>query len=80
MILLKNLKIIIKDKKVKLDNIFNLLIYFREYYKQQKINLKKLITDFKKYYNQISFDMFTIENDYDDLLIQFDDLDYKDQR
>ena len=40
-----------KDKKVKLDNIFNLLTNFNEYYKQQKINKKKIFTDFKDYYN-----------------------------
>ena len=31
-----------KDKKVKLDNIFNLLINFNEYYKQQKVNKKNI--------------------------------------
>ena len=27
--------------------MFNLLIDFREYYKQQKVNIEKLITDYK---------------------------------
>ena len=66
-----------KDKKVKLDNIFNLLIYFNEFYKQQKVNKKKIFTDFKDYYNNKKFKIFIDENDYDELLIQFDELDYK---
>ena len=66
-----------KEKTVKLDNIFNPHIDFREYFKQQKINTKKLILDFEKYYNKKKLQMFIDENDYDDLLIQFDELDYK---
>ena len=66
-----------KDKKVKIDNIFNLLIDFNEYYKKQKVNKKKIFTDFKDYYNQKKLEMFIDENDYDELLIQFDELDYK---
>ena len=41
-----------KDKKIKLDNIFNLLTNFNEYYKQQKVNKKKIFTNFKNYYNK----------------------------
>ena len=66
-----------KDKKVKLDNIFNLLTNFNEYYKQQKVNKKKIFTDFKDYYNNKKLQKFIDENDYDELLIQFDELDYK---
>ena len=65
------------DKKVKLDNIFNLLINFNEYYKKQKVNKKKIFSDFKDYYNQKKLQKFIDENDYDELLIQFDELDYK---
>ena len=43
----------------------------------KKINTKKLILDFEKYYNTKKLQMFIDENDYDDLLIQFDELDYK---
>ena len=35
--------IILKIKKVKLDNIFNLLMDFNEYCKQQKVNEKKYL-------------------------------------
>ena len=66
-----------KDKKIKLDNILNLLIDFNEFYKHQKVNKRKLFTDFKDYYNQKKLEMFIDENDYDDLLIQFDELNYK---
>ena len=66
-----------KDKKIKLDNIFNLLIDFNEFYKQQKVNKKKIFTDFKDYYNNKKLQKFIDENDYDDLLIKFDNLDYK---
>ena len=45
------------------------------------INIKKLIkrkifTDFKDYYNNKKLQKFIDENDYDELLIQFDELDY----
>ena len=65
-----------KQKKVKFDNIFNLLIDFRKYYNQKKINIRKLITDFKDYYNK-KLEILIDENDYDELLIKFDELDYK---
>ena len=41
-----------KQNKVKFDNIFKLLIDFREYYNQKKVNIRKIITDFRDYYNQ----------------------------
>ena len=66
-----------KNKKIKLDNISNLLIDFNEFYKNQKVNKKKLFINFKDYYNQKKLKMFIDENDYDDLLIKFDELDYK---
>ena len=66
-----------KNKKVKLDNILNLLIDFNEYYKHQKINKRKIFTNFKNYYNQKKLQMFIDENDYDELIIKFDELDYK---
>ena len=66
-----------KNKKIKLDNISNLLIDFNEFYKHQKVNKKKLFINFKDYYNQKKLKMFIDENDYDELLIQFDELDYK---
>ena len=65
------------DKKVKIDNIFNLFINFNEYYKKQKVNKKKIFTDFKDYYNNKKLQKFIDENDYEELLIQFDELDYK---
>ena len=66
-----------KNKKIKLDNISNLLIDFNEFYKHQKVNKKKLFINFKDYYNQKKLKMFIDENDYDELLIKFDELDYK---
>ena len=66
-----------KNKKIKLDNILNLLIDFNEFYKNQKVNKRKLFINFKDYYNQKKLKMFIDENDYDDLLIKFDELDYK---
>ena len=39
--------------------------------------IKKIFTDFKNYYNQKKLEMFIDENDFDELLIQFDELDYK---
>ena len=41
-----------KNKKIKLDNISNLLIDFNEFYKNQKVNKRKLFINFKDYYNQ----------------------------
>ena len=66
-----------KQKKVKLDDIFNLLIDFREYYNQKKFHIAEIIIDFRDYYNQKKLQMLIDENEYDNLLIQFDELDYK---
>ena len=66
-----------KQKKIKFDNIFKLLIDFREYYNQKEINMNKIIKDFRDYYNKKKLEMLIDENDYDELLIQFHELDYK---
>ena len=39
--------------------------------------MAEIITDFRDYYNQKKLEILIDENDYDDLLIQFDELDYK---
>ena len=44
-----------EDKKIKSDNIFNILINFNEYYKKQKFNKRKLYINFKKYYNKKNY-------------------------
>ena len=75
--MIKKFKDYYQNKKVKSDNISKLLTDFRGYYREQKFNLKKLNTDFKNYYNKKKVDVFIEENDYDELLIQFDKLDYK---
>ena len=75
--MIKKFKDYYQNKKVKSDNISKLLTDFRGYYREQKFNLKKLNTDFKNYYNKKKLEMFIDENDYDELLIQFDKLDYK---
>ena len=36
-----------------------------------------ILKDFKKYYNDKKLQKFINENDYDELLIQFNELDYK---
>ena len=66
-----------KDRKIKLDNILNLLIDFNEFYKHQKVNKRKIFINFKDYYNQKKLENLIDENDYDKLLIQFNELDYK---
>ena len=64
-----------KDKKIKSNDISNSIKNFNKYFNEQKfkINLK----DFKKYFYKKKLKMFIDENDYDELLIQFDELDYK---
>ena len=67
-----------KDKKsLKLDNISNLLVDFNRYFNKQIVNKKIKSSNFKDYYNKKKLDMFIEENDYDELLIQFNELDYK---
>ena len=64
-----------KDKKIKSNDISKNIKNFNKYFNEQKfkINLK----DFKKYSYKKKLKMFIDENDYDDLLIKFDELDYK---
>ena len=64
-----------KDKKIKSNDISNNIKNFNKYFNEQKfkINLK----DFKKYFYKKKLKMFINENDYDNLLIKFDELDYK---
>ena len=65
-----------KDKKsLKLDNISNLLVDFNRYFNEQNKKIK--LSKFKDYYNNKKLQKFINENDYDELLIQFDKLDYK---
>ena len=65
-----------KDKKsLKLDNISNLLVDFNRYFNKQNKKIKS--SKFKDYYNKKKLDKFIEENDYDELLIQFNELDYK---
>ena len=65
-----------KDKKsLKLDNISNLLVDFSRYFNKQNKKIKS--SNFKDYYNNKKLQKFIDENDYDELLIQFDKLDYK---
>ena len=73
---IKEFKDYYKHKKVKFDNIFELLIDFREYYNQKKINIKKLL-QILEIITLKKLEMLTDENYYDELLIQFDELDYK---
>ena len=75
--IIKEFKDCYKQKKDKLDDISNLLIDFRDYYNQKKINIEEIILDFRDYYNQKKLQMLIDENEYDELLIQFDELDYK---
>ena len=65
-----------KDKKsLKLDNISNLLVDFNRYFNKQNKKIKS--SNFKDYYNNKKLQKFIDENDYDELLIQFNELDYK---
>ena len=65
-----------KDKKsLKLDNISNLLVDFNKYFNKQNKKIKS--SNFKNYYNNKKLQKFIKENDYDELLIQFNELDYK---
>ena len=65
-----------KDKKsLKLDNISNLLVDFNKYLNKQNKKIKS--SNFKDYFNNKKLQKFINENDYDELLIQFNELDYK---
>ena len=65
-----------KNKKsLKLDNISNLLVDFNRYFNEQNKKIK--LSNFKDYFNKKKLQKFIDENDYDELLIQFNELDYK---
>ena len=64
-----------KDKKIKSNDISNNIKNFNKYFNEQKLKIN--LKDFKKYFYKKKLDMFIEENDYDDLLIKFDELDHK---
>ena len=64
-----------KDKKIKSNDISNNIKNFNKYFNEQKLKIN--LKDFKKYFYKKKLDMFIEENDYDDLIIQFDELDHK---
>ena len=63
------------DKKIKSNDISNNIKNFNKYFNEQKLKIN--LKDFKKYFYKKKLKMFIEENDYDDLIIQFDELDYK---
>ena len=64
-----------KDNKIKSNDISNNIKNFNKYFNEQKLKIN--LKDFKKYFYNKKLKMFIEENDYDDLLIKFDELDYK---
>ena len=64
-----------KDKKIKSNDISNNIRNFNKFFNEQKLKIN--LKDFKKYFYKKILKMFIDENDYDDLLIKFDELDYK---
>ena len=64
-----------KNKKIKSNDISNNIKNFNKYFNEQKLKIN--LKDFKKYFYKKKLDIFIEENDYDDLIIQFDELDYK---
>ena len=64
-----------KDKKIKSNDISNNIKNFNKYFNEQKLKIN--LKDFKKYFYKKKLQKFIEENDYDDLIIQFDELDYK---
>ena len=64
-----------KDKKIKSNDISNNIKNFNKYFNEQKLKIN--LKDFKKYFYKKKLDIFIEENDYDDLIIQFDELDHK---
>ena len=64
-----------KDKKIKSNDISKNIKNFNKYFNEQKLKIN--LKDFKKYFYKKKLKMFIDENDYDDLLIKFDELDYK---
>ena len=64
-----------KDKKIKSNDISNNIKNFNKYFNEQKLKIN--LKDFKKYFYKKKLQKFIDENDYDDLIIQFDELDHK---
>ena len=64
-----------KDKKIKSNDISKNIKNFNKYFNEQKLKIN--LKDFKKYFYKKKLKMFIDENDFDDLLIKFDELDYK---
>ena len=64
-----------KDKKIKSNDISNNIRNFNKYFNEQKLKIN--LKDFKKYFYNKKLKMFIDENDYDNLIIQFDELDHK---
>ena len=64
-----------KNKKIKSNDISNNIKNFNKYFNEQKLKIN--LKDFKKYFYKKKLDIFIEENDYDDLIIQFDELDHK---
>ena len=64
-----------KNKKIKSNDISNNIRNFNKFFNEQKLKIN--LKDFKKYFYKKKLKMFIDENDYDDLLIKFDELDYK---
>ena len=63
------------SKSIKSEDIYSHIKNFNKYLKEQKLKIN--LKDFKKYFNDKKLQKFIDENDYDELLIQFDKLDYK---
>ena len=63
------------SKNIKSEDIYSCIKNFNKYLKEQKLEIN--LKDFKKYFNDKKFQKFIDENDYDELLIEFDKLDYK---
>ena len=66
-----------KDKKIKSNDISNNIKNFNKYFNEQKLKIN--LKDFKKYFYKKKLQKFIEENDYDDLIIQFDELDHNDK-
>ena len=64
-----------KDKKIKSNDISKNIKNFNKYFNEQKLKIN--LKDFKKYFYKKKLKMYIDENDFDDLLIKFDELDYK---
>ena len=63
------------SKSIKSEDIYSHIKNFYKYLKKQKLKIN--LKDFKKYFNDKKLQKFKDENDYDELLIEFDRLDYK---